>query len=54
MNGFRKMQERLTKDILSRIDWSKYVSNMGAPNVGGKSTLVKAYEETKKTLGYDA
>ena len=49
-----KSKKPYVKDILNRIDWSKYVSNMGAPNVGGKSTLVKAYEETKKTLGYDA
>ena len=33
------------------IDWAKYVTNMGAPNVGGKSIIVRAYTDyVKKNL----
>lgn len=39
------------RDIFEKIDWTKYVSNMGAPNVGGKSIVIQAYIETKKELG---
>ena len=39
------------RELLEQIDWTKYVFNMGAPNVGGKSILVKAYEDKKKELG---
>jgi len=28
-------------------DWKKYVTAMGAPNLGGKSNLIKMYEEVK-------
>jgi hypothetical protein len=38
------------RDVFEQIDWKKYVSNMGAPNVGGKSLVVKAYEDKKKEL----
>ena len=38
------------RDILEKIDWSKYVTNMGAPNVGGKSIIIKAYTDMKKKL----
>ena len=38
------------RDIFEQIDWSKYVSNMGAPNVGGKSLVVKAYNDKKCDL----
>jgi len=38
------------RSIFEQIDWGKYVSNMGAPNVGGKSLIVKAYEDKKKEL----
>jgi hypothetical protein len=38
------------RDIFEQIDWSKYVSNMGAPNVGGKSLVVKAYNDKKEEL----
>jgi len=38
------------RNIFESIDWSKYVSNMGAPNVGGKSLVVKAYTEKKAEL----
>jgi hypothetical protein len=37
-------------NIFEQIDWSKYVSNMGAPNVGGKSLVIKAYTEKKQEL----
>jgi hypothetical protein len=39
------------REILEQIDWADYVSNMGAPNVGGKSTLIKAYTDKKLELG---
>jgi len=39
------------RELLEQIEWSKYVSNMGAPNIGGKSILVKAYSDIKKELG---
>jgi predicted RNA methylase len=38
------------RDVFEKIDWSKYVTNMGAPNVGGKSIVVKAYMEKLKEL----
>jgi len=38
------------RKVLENIDWNKYVTNMGAPNVGGKSIIVKAYTETKNQL----
>jgi len=38
------------RDIIEKIDWSKYVTNMGAPNVGGKSIIVRAYSDMKKSL----
>jgi len=38
------------RDVLEKIDWSKYVTNMGAPNVGGKSIIIKAYTEMKDIL----
>ena len=37
--------------IFEQIDWKKYVTNMGAPNVGGKSLVVKAYSDKKLDLG---
>ena len=33
------------REVFEKIDWTKYVTNMGAPNVGGKSIIVKAYKE---------
>lgn len=36
------------RKIFESIDWNDYVSNMGAPNVGGKSIIVKAYSDAKK------
>lgn len=45
-----KSKKPYVRDIFEQIDWSKYVSNMGAPNVGGKSLVVKAYAEKKKEL----
>lgn len=38
------------RDILEQIDWTKYITNMGAPNVGGKSILVKAYIDKKREI----
>jgi hypothetical protein len=45
-----KSNKDYVRSIFEQIDWSKYVSNMGAPNVGGKSLVVKAYTEKKKEL----
>jgi predicted RNA methylase len=39
------------KDIIQQIDWKKYITNMGAPNIGGKSILIKAYTDKKTELG---
>jgi len=41
------------RKILESIDWSKYVTNMGAPNIGGKSIIIKAYTDYKKDMNYD-
>ena len=46
-----KANEPYVRDIFESIDWSKYVSNMGAPNVGGKSLVIKAYTERKAEMG---
>lgn len=46
-----KSKKPYVRSIFDQIDWSKYVSNMGAPNVGGKSLIVKAYIEKKEELG---
>lgn len=40
------------REIFSQIDWSKYITNMGAPNIGGKSIIIQAYDDKKKELGY--
>ena len=40
-----KANKDYVRDIFEQIDWSKYVSNMGAANVGGKSLVVKAYND---------
>ncbi len=45
-----KSKKPYVRSILEQIDWMKYVSNMGAPNIGGKSILVKAYEDKKHEL----
>ena len=37
------------RNILEEIDWREYVTNMGAPNIGGKSIIVKAYTDMKNT-----
>ena len=46
-----KANQPYVRDIFESIDWSKYVSNMGAPNVGGKSLVIKAYKERKAEMG---
>ena len=38
------------REILEKINWSDYVTNMGAPNVGGKSIIIKAYTDMKKKM----
>lgn len=45
-----KSNKDYVRSIFEQIDWSKYVSNMGAPNVGGKSLVVKAYTDKKREL----
>jgi hypothetical protein len=46
-----KSKKPYVRNIFEQIEWSQYVSNMGAPNVGGKSLVVKAYEDKKQELG---
>jgi hypothetical protein len=45
-----KSNKDYVRSIFEQIDWKNYVSNMGAPNVGGKSLLIKAYTDKKKEL----
>lgn len=45
-----KPKKTYVRTIFENIDWSKYVTNMGAPNVGGKSLVVKAYSDKKQEL----
>ena len=45
-----KARKEYVRSIFEQIDWNKYVSNMGAPNVGGKSLVVKAYNDKKCDL----
>ena len=45
-----KARKDYVRDIFEQIDWRKYVSNMGAANVGGKSLVVKAYNDKKSDL----
>lgn len=45
-----KSKKDYVRIIFEQIDWSNYVSNMGAPNVGGKSLVVKAYMDKKREL----
>ena len=47
-----KTDNKFVRNVFENINWKDYVSNMGAPNMGGKSTLIKAYVETKQKLGY--
>ena len=46
-----KSNKPYVREVCESIDWSKYVSNMGAPNVGGKSLVVKAYNDRKTEMG---
>lgn len=43
-----KPKKTYVRTIFENIDWSRYVTNMGAPNVGGKSLIVKAYSDKKQ------
>jgi hypothetical protein len=45
-----KSKKPYVREIFEQIDWSRYVSNMGAPNVGGKSLVIKAYKDKKEEL----
>lgn len=45
-----KTHKPYVREILESIDWSPYIKNMGAPNVGGKSIVVKAYIDRKREL----
>jgi hypothetical protein len=47
-----KSHKPYVREIFESICWNNYVTNMGAPNVGGKSIIIKAYTERKKELGY--
>ena len=37
-----KSNKPFVRDIFEKINWTDYITNMGAPNMGGKSLLVKA------------
>lgn len=39
------------REIFECIDWKKYITNMGAPNIGGKSIIIQAYIDKKNELG---
>ncbi len=41
------------REVFEKINWTKYVTNMGAPNLGGKSIIVEAYSEYIKSLTID-
>lgn len=45
-----KSYKQYVREIFEKINWDSYVTNMGAPNVGGKSLVVKAYVDKKKEL----
>lgn len=45
-----KAHKTYVRDIFEQINWKEYVTNMGAPNVGGKSLVVKAYNDKKREL----
>ncbi len=45
-----KSHKPYVREVLENINWNSYVTNMGAPNVGGKSLVVKAYIDKKKEL----
>ena len=45
-----KSNQPYVRYILEQIDWKKYITNMGAPNIGGKSILIKAYTDKKQEL----
>ena len=47
-----KSHKPYVREIFESINWDRYVTNMGAPNVGGKSIIIKAYIDRKKELGY--
>lgn len=44
VEGVREVMEEIAKN------WKKYVNNMGAPNLGGKSILVSLYEQVKESV----
>ena len=43
-----KAHQPFVRKIFENIEWKKYTHNMGAENIGGKSNLIRAYEETKE------
>ena len=45
-----KCNNNYCREVFEKIKWEDFVFNMGAPNIGGKSVLVKAYDETKNIL----
>ena len=40
------------REVLENVakNWRDYVNNMGAPNLGGKSIIIAAYENEKRKL----
>ena len=47
-----KTDKKYVREVFESVIWSDYVNNMGEPNMGGKSLLVRAYKDTKIRLGY--
>lgn len=45
-----KPNKDYVRHIFESVCWDDFIYNMGAPNVGGKSTLVSAYIETKEKM----
>lgn len=41
------------RKVFEQIDWKKYITNMGAPNIGGKSIIIEAYVQKKKELNIE-
>jgi hypothetical protein len=41
------------RQVMEQVDWNSYVSNMGAPGIGGKSTIIDAYVRKKQEMEID-
>ena len=45
-----KTNKPYTRTVFENIVWSNFIYNMGAPNIGGKSVLINAYQTTKDNM----